>query len=240
MTTLIQRVEFGSQTSDLLNRMRFRMNAGEKKRIAFLEDALVRAEVHYRRSYFFCLGPECPACNFEDPKVRYGAHIFVYNLVDEYEPADPVSGQIKFWTFGTDKYPNLSGIASTVGKDLRKVDIGLECIEQTYQRFSIVSLNDLIWVQEPTSAQRVQTLYTEKKLAENYILDMLGRQKTPQQIANAYAQPLDDEPPDTADSPVAAVPTNFPVPTEQLQSILQQLSTAPPGSNVAPKPAGQS
>jgi len=197
----ITSMTWGEDPSDLYRQLRLTLRGGEKARIAVLDETVSKALVHFSRFYFYCIGAECPFCATKPPAPRYLTWVFQYNLDGSGRPLSPVSGSVKAWMYGRDKYATLSGLKSEYG-DLRSVDLLVECNDEKFQKFSIVPARDCLWQKDEENAMRIISQFKESKVDP---VDLIARSQTREQIqvlmGQAGAPPIFQSAPSLGESP---------------------------------------
>jgi len=219
----VTNMTWGEDPSDLYRNLRLTLRGGEKARIAVLDETVYKALVHFSRFYFYCIGADCPFCAIKPPSPRYLTWVFQYNLDAAGRPTNPVSGSIKAWMYGRDKYTTLSGLKSEYG-DLRSVDLLLECNDEKFQKFSIVPARDCLWQKDEENAKRIIAQFKESRVDP---VDLIARTQTREQIQALMGQ--------AGGSPAFQAPTAVVGPREvsdvsneaqaSLQDLLSLLST---------------
>jgi hypothetical protein len=179
---LYNKIAWGTEKTDLLDRLRFRMADDAVARVAFLEDELTRTHVHYHRYYHLCLGSNCPACQYSQPKPRYAAYILVYALNGDGQLIVPLNFSLKCFIFGRDKYSILSRIRHEWG-DLRKIDLNIRCEVARYQKMAISPARECAYQSDPAIVEQVLDLYKKERVDPR---DMLGVYLPPSRLQAHY------------------------------------------------------
>lgn len=174
----ITSMTWGDDPSDKFRELRLNLRVNQKARVAVLDSVISKAAVHYGKYYYYCIGEGCPACEIKEPAARYLTWVFLYNLDNSGQPVQPVSGVIKTWLYGRDKYSVLSGLKSE-WSDLRIIDLILECTDEKYQRFSIVPARECVWQKDPVNAHKIIEAYKAAKVDP---IDLMARVLTLAQI----------------------------------------------------------
>lgn len=190
MDNLVQTIAFGQDPTDQFKRLRFRLGVNESARVAILTDEVFKALVHFDRTYFYCLGEDCPACEEKGPSPRYLVWIYVYNTDDRGIPLQPLSGRIRAWMFGRDKYAALSAIAQQ-NPDLRAIDLMVLCTEEKFQRMTITPAQKCYWLEDKDKAKEI--LAELKELSVDP-MDLMARRLTRAQITNVGERPATTAP----------------------------------------------
>lgn len=216
-------VDYGDDPQDAFRRLRFNLKAGAQARLAILQPNAYKAMVHYVRTYFYCIGEGCPACNVREATPRYLSWVYVYNLDNNSRPVIPISGTIRAWMFGRDKWASLSAIKQEYG-DIRAVDVLAECTEEKFQRMTITQGRNCVLSENPEVRKRVEQELTEltQKATPNV---MIARMLTADRITSLMAPPASSAP---------SVPVSPTVPTGAalqtlMDSITQPTIPAQPG-----------
>lgn len=178
----VTEIGYGQEPGDLYRKYRFHLPGSQSARVLVLNKQLFRADVHFLRTYFYCLGENCPGCEESSPNPRYLQWVFVYNLDDDGKPIRPISGRIRAWMFGRDKYSILSQIAQQVG-DLRKMDLQASCQEEKYQRMTIIPVGEPALYEDRNAAEKVAA-DLKRIMEEVPARRLMARELTPNQILN--------------------------------------------------------
>lgn len=224
-------IAWGEDPDDLYRKVRFYLRAGERARLAVLEEKAHKAFVHYKSFYFYCLGEECPACLAKAPSPRYLTWVFVYSTTQDGQVMTPVSGAVKAWLFGRDKYGVLSQTAMTWRRDLRTLDMMVQCSDQQFQRMDITPLPDCVWQQDASLAQQVLTLFQQTRIEPG---DIIAKRLTADRIRALYSAQaqLQEVPvgarPVQGGTPTVTLPgmSGVVLPQTNLADLLAKLTTA--------------
>ena len=150
---------------------------GEIYRIAMLDKVAEHVITHYLAKpafqdagYYICTKDKLGVCRFcecADKRAstrqdRFGAHVLRYRTDWKGNPAMPLEWRIEWWPFGPDKYVDIRKIGSQV-KDIRQVDIRLECTDASFQKFKIDAVSGgATWLRDEAERDKVKKAYIEK------------------------------------------------------------------------------
>jgi len=157
----------------------FKMKGGQKARVLVLNDEFDVEWVHWVDNFgnVICQGdyktmmkdgsdPHCKFCQVADKggvkqaKRKFVTLLVVYRTNSKGQVLSPVSCDVQPWIFGNDKFNDLYAKKEEWG-DLKQHDLGIECLVEQYQRFSMNVLPDAIWLQNDETKALVVTSYKE-------------------------------------------------------------------------------
>lgn len=125
----------------------------------------------------------CPMCKMAKSTTmlkpatrRYASHVLVYNTrPGTFDISEPFMVQCIIWLYGERRYNRLLDIISDFGP-LEDHDITLgPCSNAGYQNYDIGGTNKAEWKATKERQKMAVTAYTENKLDDKQIKDMLGR-----------------------------------------------------------------
>jgi hypothetical protein len=157
----------------------FKMKTGQKARVVLLNDEFEVEWVHWvdEFGYAICQGdyetmmkdgsdPHCKFCQVADKggvksaRRKFASLLVVYRTNNKGQILTPVSADVQPWVFGDDKFNDLYNKKEEWG-DLKQHDIGIECLGEQYQRFSMNVLPEAVWLQNDETKALVITSYKE-------------------------------------------------------------------------------
>ena len=157
----------------------FKMKTGQKARVVLLNDEFEVEWVHWvdEFGYAICQGdyetmmkdgsdPHCKFCQVADKggvksaRRKFASLLVVYRTNSKGQVLTPVSADVQPWVFGDDKFNDLYNKKEEWG-DLKQHDIGIECLGEQYQRFSMNVLPEAVWLQNDETKALVITSYKE-------------------------------------------------------------------------------
>jgi len=167
----------------------FKMKTGQKARVLLIDSEFDVEWVHWVDGVeggrnFICQGdyntmmkdgvdPHCKFCQVvesggvQKAKRKFVTLLVVYRTNSKGQILTPVSCDVQPWIFGNDKFNDLYSKKEQWG-DLRSHDIGIECLVEQYQRFSMNILPEAIWLQDDATKALVTAAYKE-------VRDMYGK-----------------------------------------------------------------
>ena len=183
----------------------FKMKTGQKARVLLIESEFEVEWVHWvdgeKMGYYICQGDydvmmkdgqdaHCKFCQVADvggvkkARRKFVTLLVVYRTNSKGQVLTPVSVDVSPWVFGDDKFNDLLGKKEQWG-DLRKHDLGIECLGEQYQKFNMNVLPDAIWLQDDATKVLVTAAFKESKgMYFKDIRMLLGRDITdPERLA---------------------------------------------------------
>lgn len=178
----------------------FKMKTGQKARVLLIDSEFDVEWVHWvdgaeGGKNFICQGdynvmmkegtdPHCKFCQAADvggvqkAKRKFVTLLVVYRTNSKGQVLTPVSCDVQPWVFGNDKFNDLYAKKEQWG-DLRKHDLGIECLVEQYQRFNMNVLPEAIWLQDDATKALVAATHKEVKgMHGKDIRMLLGRDVT--------------------------------------------------------------
>lgn len=175
----------------------FKMKTGQKARVLLIEQEFDVEWVHWvdEFGYAICQGAydtmmkegtdaHCKFCQVAEQggvkkaRRKFVTLLVVYRTNSKGQVLTPITVDVNPWIFGDDKFNDLLSKKEQWG-DLRKHDLGIECLGEQYQKMRIDVLPDAVWMQDDTTKEAVATAFKEAKAM--YAKDMrmlLGRDVT--------------------------------------------------------------
>lgn len=205
---MIKRVSYDSQYRASFDYPFFKVSEGERARIILIEPEPLMALTHWvdTQGSFVCLGDydkvmasgfdeNCPFCMAaqmgKDSGVRrstrrFVTHILKYITRRDANPIEPTTVETQLWRFGEDKFSQLISAAETY-KDLRKFDLVVKCVDDTWQRYDIQVVGNQTAVYLTNKEITASIIDQFKKERLDDLAPFLGKSVTP-----AAAQELVD------------------------------------------------
>lgn len=153
-----QNIDFSNKKTNV-----FRPQEGKNYRIKFMTEEVVMRKRHYSpitKKYYRCKEFEgyCPICvaassksgpDGKDNKIKratdtYGVNILVYDTDDNGKVTSPLSAEIYFWAFGSDKFVDIRNIISEWGSIL-DIDLNVVCKDAQFQKLSFTPLKKCLY-----------------------------------------------------------------------------------------------
>ena len=185
---------FGQLDTDIVSNMLLKLNTGQGIRFSPIGRA-VQVDTHYHQNggSFFCLGEDCPACDYENPRTRFGFHVVEYRLEDEqaFTLLKPFSAKLRYLVFSNDKYPTFKQAYAANGGKVVPTDFTAVCIASQYAKWEINRVGEIggaAYLKIEGAKEYVEKLFAEKQLTPEQIASAFGRERSKEFIARLYGQ----------------------------------------------------
>lgn len=199
----------------------FKGKKAQTQRICILDTASTAVMTHWHKGttqYVLCLndfddegrviGDECPACRvLGTPRRKHGLFVVWYETTKRGEPivsakkrkAGSVNPfEIAVWSFGDDKFCAIRAYKREHG-DLRTIDFKVECLDEQFQRLTLIPCKSALWMETKAIKAAVVTEYRDQKEARQNLERLLAREFDADEMIEELG--LDDEEVEESDLP---------------------------------------
>lgn len=184
-------VVLGDKNVETSSYDRFKGQAGETYRLAFLSKTLTRGMVHYfnNRGYRCLSTPEKQAICCEhmgSAQQKFGLTLFQYTTDGAGDVVDPakLQGKIKFWLITEARYEELTAIHKRwplldVGFTEKQCDLIAKCTENQFQKMGFTPCPDAHWKK---NEEWYKQLKVKEAKAKEKLNSLFGRRSNDEEL----------------------------------------------------------
>jgi hypothetical protein len=188
------------RSNSIFDADRFNLKTGHSARVLLLSEDFEVEHVHWvddedNKGYYICQGDyntvrtegsdpqHCKLCAAAEKtqavgkaRRKFATLLVVYRTNSKGEHLTPISVEVQPWVFADQKYNDLLS-KKKQWNDLKKHDLGIKCISEGFQNFTIDVLPEALWLSDEKTKQLVAASYKEARGMWNKDLrSLLGRE----------------------------------------------------------------